>query len=85
MLPVLEMEVHVIPLSIEASHLRTLPVYPLRVNVPVVLLSHTNALLNIVPPTLAGLTRMVPLAEFALAQDPLCTTALYCVVLVRFV
>ena len=59
------------PLSTDDSQFRMLPVCPLSINVPVVVLSQTNALLNRVPPTLFGLTKIVPLTEFELAQGPL--------------
>ena len=63
-------------LSIEDSHLTTLPVCPLKVKVVEFVPVQTEALPAIVPPTDAGLTVTVPVALFAVAQVPDCTTAL---------
>ena len=76
----LEIVLHVLPPSVELSHLITLPVCPLSVNVPLLEPEQTVALDETVPPTETGLTVIVADEELAAVLTPLCTTALYKVV-----
>ena len=65
------MLVHVLPPSVENSHLITLPVLPERVRVPLLAPLHTVAVPEVVPPTDVGDTVTVAVEEYTLAQDPL--------------
>ena len=62
-------------LSVELSHLTMLPVCPLKVNVVLFVPVQTVALPAMLPPTLAGSTVTVAVAELAAAQVPLWITA----------
>ena len=76
----LEIVLHVLPPSVELSHLITLPVCPLSVSVPLLEPEQTVALEETEPPTETGLTVIVAAEELADEQTPLCTTAMYKVV-----
>ena len=82
---ILVMVAHVVPASVDDSQFITLPVWPLKVSVPLLLPEHTVALLLTEPPTETGFTVIVVEAELEILHTPLCTTALYKVVCVRFV
>ena len=74
---VLLMFVHVVPL-VDDCQRTTLPVWPLRVNTVLLVGAHTVDAAGVTePPTLAGVTVTVALAELAVAHVPLCTTARY--------
>ena len=77
--------VQVPPPLVEYCQLSTLPVFPLRVKIPDVVLSHTKPPPRMFPPTEAGFTKIVPTVELAVEQDPLWRTARYMVVTARFV
>ena len=68
---VFEMLVHVEPPSVEDSHLTIVPVFPIKVNVPVLLPLQTVVFPEMLPPTVAAFTVIVPKEEFAEAQTPL--------------
>jgi hypothetical protein len=82
---VLVIVVHVVPSFTEDSHLTTFPVCPLKVSVPLLFPEHTAVVPLTEPPTETGFTVMVAEDELEMLQTPLCTTALYKVVCVRFV
>ena len=69
------MVVHVVNGATELSHLTTLPVLPLNVNVPLVEPVQMVVPPLTLPPTLAGVTVTVVVVEFASGQVPLWTTA----------
>lgn len=72
------------PELVEYSQRTMLPVYPTRNNVPLLEPEQTEALLETVPPTEIGEIVIVAGMELEEAQIPLCTTALYSVVVVIF-
>ena len=84
MVEVLLMLFHVTPPSVDDSHLKTLPVCPLSVNVP--LLEPAQAVVEPAtePPAEIGVTVIVTPEEFAEVHPPLCTTARYRVVVIKF-
>ena len=57
-------------LSVDDSHLITLPVFPVKVKTVLFVPVHTAALLT-VPPVLAGFTVIVATELFAVVQAPL--------------
>jgi hypothetical protein len=59
-----------------------LPVLPVRLNVVLFVLAHTDAAPLAVPATEAGFTVIIPAALNAVPQEPLINTALYCLVAV---
>ena len=79
------MSVDVAQLFIEYCHLVMLPVYPDKVSKVLLIPEHTVAEPAIDPPTEAGATVMVASEELAGVQIPFVTTALYFVVITRFV
>ena len=78
---VLAISLQVLP-SVELCHLVTVPVWPARVNTPLVLPLQTVVPPVTVPPTEVGSTVTVVEIELATRQLPLCTTALNWVVCV---
>ena len=80
---VLVSAVLVAKLSIDDSHRRILPLLPVRLNVPVLPLAHTDVLALTVPPKVVESTVITAGLEFTMAQLPLCKTALYWVVCVK--
>ena len=71
---VLAISLQVLP-SVELCHLVTVPVWPARVNTPLVLPEHISLLPATEPPILTASTVMVVDAEFAALHEPLCITA----------
>ena len=74
------MLLHTVNGATELSHLTTLPVLPVSVNVPLVEPVQMVVPPLTLPPLLVGLTVTVVVLELASGQVPLCTTALNCVV-----
>jgi hypothetical protein len=68
---VLAIGVQLVPPLVEDSQRITLPVFPLKVNVPLLLPEHTAASALTVPPTETGSTVIVAADEFAELQIPL--------------
>ena len=71
----LDIELQVIPPSIEDSHLITFPVCPASVIVPAFTPEQTTAFEEVVPPTETGFTVMVAADEATVVQPPLRITA----------
>jgi hypothetical protein len=63
--------VQLVPPLVEDSQRITLPVFPLKVNVPLLVPEHTVASAPTVPPTETGFTVIVAADEFAALQTPL--------------
>ncbi len=74
------MLVHAVNGATALSHLTTLPVLPLSVNIPLVDPEQMVVPPLTLPPALVGLTVTLVVEEFASGQAPLCTTARNCVV-----
>src|SRR5262245_449071 len=74
---VLVIGAHVLPPSVDCSHLTTLPVWPDKVRVPPFEPKHTAASPVTVPPTELAAMLMVAAEDAAGTQSPLCTTARY--------
>ena len=84
-LVVLAMFVHEVPLLVENSQRVTDPVCPVSEIVPELAPEHTVSTgVDKAPPTDNGLMVIVASVELAEGQTPLCTTALYFVVWVKF-
>src|SRR3954462_15597161 len=64
------MFVHVLPLSVDISHLTTLPTLPLKVIVPVLLVAHTVVSLFVTPATVKLSIVMITVSLLS-AQIPL--------------
>ena len=84
MVVVFEIGIQVNPPSVEYSHRITLPICPLNVSTPLLVGAQTVAAAGAtVPPAEFGITVIVAGDEDSAGQAPLCTIALYIVVVTR--
>ena len=77
MVDVFAMFVHVFPPSVEEDHFTTYPVFPVKVNVPLLEPVHTEVDPVRVPATGGESMVMVAVEEFAAGKIPFTTEALY--------